>query len=448
MYRCRSVLAFPVIILLMAILFVSCYKKDIQFGENLADSHTNLLTVDTVTPLMATWLLDSFATSGNNYLQIGSYKDAYLGNTTASTFFQFGVPTLSGDVSTVFPKDAEYDSLILVMKPSGDFYGDTTKPFSISVYELAEEPEFTHNDRLYNTSSFGVLPTPLGSFSQRISPGYRDTVHIRLPDSKGLDFYNKLKSNANELKSEDYFLDYFKGLCIRPSGSDNNAVYGFSTTDSTVTMRLHYHTKFPYYEKKVITFYITRSSYQFNRIITDRSGTLLEGVIPAHEEFYANAAHPLSFTQPATGTLLKMTFPSLRNLLQINDVVRLVDAKLVLKSVGGTFDDYVYKLPGQLHLANTNATNIIGASLTNDSTGTTLYSSPSYDYLFGVNTQYTFPITSYINALLNTDGKSDYGFFIMREEPGSAKHFNRGVFGSKQHPKYKTQLILTLLTIE
>lgn len=142
MYRCRSVLAFSVIGLLIAALFVSCYKKDIQFGNNLAESHTRLITVDTVTPVMSTWVLDSFATSGTNNLFVGIYKDAYLGNTTASTYLQFSSPALSEDAATLIPNHAVYDSLVMVMRPTGYYYGDTTKPLNIGVYQLAYQPDY------------------------------------------------------------------------------------------------------------------------------------------------------------------------------------------------------------------------------------------------------------------------------------------------------------------
>src|SRR5262245_30451548 len=118
MYRCRTVLTFPVIVLLMAGLMESCYKKEIQFGNNLAESHTRLITVDTVTPVMSTYVLDSFATSATNMAFIGRYNDTWLGNTTASTYLQFGAPYLSEDVSTLIPNDAVYDSLEITLKPN------------------------------------------------------------------------------------------------------------------------------------------------------------------------------------------------------------------------------------------------------------------------------------------------------------------------------------------
>src|SRR5688572_4131499 len=85
-------------------LLSSCYKKDIQVGSDLAESHTRIITVDTVSVVLSSYVLDSFITNGNNWSIIGNYNDPYAGNTIASTFFQPGLPSLSQDVATLLPK--------------------------------------------------------------------------------------------------------------------------------------------------------------------------------------------------------------------------------------------------------------------------------------------------------------------------------------------------------
>lgn len=449
MYRCRCRNSiFLVIGLLMITGLYSCYKKDIQFGNDMAESHTRLITIDTVTPVMSTYLLDSFATSGASLAMIGLYKDAYLGNTTASTYLQFGLPALSEDVSTLIPSHARFDSLVLYMKPAGYYYGDTTKPFSISVQELAAQLDYTYASQIYNTSSVNLKPGVLGTYSKRISPTRRDTVVIKLPYDRGLDFYDKIRTKASEFQSETNFLNYFKGVCIQPGGSNDGAIYNFNVGDSSIKLRLYYHVTVPYFEQKELDFTLTRTSYLFNRIITDRTGTSLEATTPKQREFFASTQYPYAFTQDGTGALLKVTFPSLRELLKIDDVVRLLDAKLILKPVIGTFDDYKYPLPNALYMAQTDATNAIGTPLA-DTTGETIqYRSANIDRLYGENTQYTFSVTSYINALLNTEGTSEHGVFILQEPPGTCKQINRGVFGSRQNTQYQTKLVLTLMTIE
>src|SRR5262245_32126329 len=136
---------------LFAGLLSSCYKKDIQVGEELAESHTRIISVDTVSVVLSSYVLDSFATSVISWSIVGNYNGSFVGNTLVITLFHPGLPTLSEDVTPLLPKFAVYDSLELIMHPSGYYYGDTTKPFSISVFELAEQPDYTYNNLLYNT---------------------------------------------------------------------------------------------------------------------------------------------------------------------------------------------------------------------------------------------------------------------------------------------------------
>jgi hypothetical protein len=336
------------------------------------------------------------------------------------------------------------------MKPNGYYYGDTTKPVNVGLYRLAAQPDYTYAGSLYNTSSVKLLSTtPLGTLSKRISPARKDSINIRLSDEVGRDFYDKIKGKSAQVQDEASFLSYFKGVCIQPAGTDTGAaVYSFNLSDSSVRMRLYYHFTIPYLESKTIDFYAARTSYQFNRIITNRTGTPLQPVTAKQREFFTSSQYPYAFTQSGTGTLLKIKFPSLRELLKIDDVVRLLDAKLILKPVNGTFDNYVYRLPNQLYMAQTDATNGIGAQLPDTVSGIAQYRAPVIDYLYGENTGYTFNITGYINALLNTAGTAENGFFLLQEPPTASKQINRGVFGSRQHTQYQTKLVLTIMTVD
>jgi hypothetical protein len=135
-------------------------------------------------------------------------------------------------------------------------------------------------------------------------------------------------------------------------------------------------------------------------------------------------------------------------MLKIGDVVRLMDARLVLKPVKGTYNYYGNRLPNPLFLATTDASNIAGSQLL-DTTGQSVqFRAPSIDDLYGVNTNYSFNITSYVNALLNTQGSAENGLFIIEDAASSSKQINRAVIGSRQNETYQTKLILNLLTIE
>lgn len=430
-------------------LLSSCYKKDVQVGDELAESHTRIITVDTVAVQLSSYVLDSFTTNNNNFALIGNYFDTYTGKTVAGTVIQPGLPTISEDVATLMPKSAVFDSLVLYMRPSGYYYGDTTKPFAIQLNELAAQPDYTNLTYLFNTSSVSLLPNPpIGTFSQTIRPGFKDTVRIVLPKATGQLWYDAIRNKDTRFQSETAFLDFFKGLYIQPANNTGAAVYGFNLADSSVRLRMHFHQTLPAKTDKFLDFIITRTGYQYNRIITDRTGTMLEPITKGQHDFYPTATNAFAITQGGTGVYLKARFPSLRDVLKIDDVVRLMDARLILKPVKGTYTYFGNSLPNTLYPITTDATNNLGSALL-DTTGQGFQlRAPSIDFVYGANTNYTFNITSYINALLNTPGSQENGLFIIQDPAQTAKEINRGVMGSNLNTLYETQLILNILTID
>lgn len=433
-------------IFIVPLFFVSCYKDEIQFGDiGHEDSHTRIINIDTITPVISTVVLDSFPTNGNNILMIGRWYDAQLGTTDASTYIQFGRPADLASFS--FPNDAVYDSLALTCKPISQYYGDTLTAQTFSVYELAYQPDYSYASRIYNTSATGVLPTPLTSLTKLLNPGRGDSLQIRLPQAKGLDLYNKIRNNATEISNDDNFLHYLRGFCIRVGATDKGAIYSFNA-DSSVVLQLHYHTTIPTYQQHTVKFYVTRTDYQYNRIVSDRSHSPLAPTNNLQTEFFPNTQTPYAFSQAGTGVLMKVKFPSLRNILGYTSVVKLISAKLVLKPVEQTFDNYGYRLPDSLYLAQTDASNLIGSPLTTGDGAYTLYATPSLDYIDRINTNYTFDVSAYLNYLLTTAGTTEGGFFVLQEAPGTTRGLDRVLMGSASHPKYKTQLSITVMAVD
>ncbi len=430
---------------LLTTMLTGCYKDEIKFGDMGNDSFTRIITIDTITPVISTIVLDSFPTSNNKIMLIGRWEDPLMGVTRASSFFQMGLPA---DVPNMtFPNDAVYDSLAMTLKPNKQYYGDTSQAQTFSVYELAYQPDYTYSNYLYNTSSTAKIAGALGSTTLRIRPSRNDSLQIRLPQSKGEEIFRKIKLQAAEIKTDDNFRNYLRGFCIQVNDNDKGAIFGFNT-DSSVMMKLYYHTTIPVYQEHVIEFAITRTDYQYNQVLSNRKNTPLEPGFADQEEFFPSAQYPYAFTQAGTGVMMKIKFPSLRNILGIGSVVKLLSAKVIIKPVEQTFDTYGSRLPDTLFLAQTDATNTIGTALPDAGGSATMYGVPSIDYIYRLNTNYTFDVSSYINYLLNTAGSSEGGVFVLEENPGAAKKLNRALMGSRNHPKYKTQLVLTVMSVE
>lgn len=424
----------------------SCYKKDIQFGTDLGETFINLSSVDTIAVNMSTVVQDSFATNNPATLLIGSYKDAYLGTITGKPFFQLALPS---DITV--ENNAVYDSLTFILKPNGSYYGDTSKSHTLSVNEIDQTLYYTYGSQIFNTSSFSIKPTPLGSRTLQFSPS-KDSIRFRLSDSKGLELFNKLKTNAAETSTSTEFLNYFKGLSLSLGAADTSLVFGVNIVADSVKMRLHYHVTIPYPESKYKDFAISKNDLAFNQLISDRKGTKIQASgstgISGLTEYTSAITGNQSYMQSGAGVLLKLTFPSLRSILQLGSTVKLINATLLVKVPGTTYDVYKYKLPANMFLATTDASNSVG-SLINDQSGTgVLYSTPQIDYVYNTNATYAFNVTTSINTLLNTAGSAANGYYLLQNYPGNLSTMNRLVANDATHGTMSSQLILSVLTVK
>ena len=416
----------------------ACVKKNIQFGTDLGETYTRIIQVDTVSINMSTYLIDSFATSNIDQFLVGRLRDTSFGLITAKSFLQLSLPA-----DKTIETSAVYDSLSFVIKLNKYYYGDTSRPVTITINELDAPVEYTYNNALYNTSSIAEKFS-LGSKQVKISPALTDSIAIKLNDARGQELFNKLKNSEDEVEDATSFLNYFKGVSIAFSSSDESGVYGFKTVADSVFMRLHYHTSTLYPEKKYKDFAFNRSVF-FNQLIADRSSTLISsvsnGLIPSTTT--ANRG----YVQSGAGVLLKMTFPTLRSMLQIDPTVKLLKATLALKVSKGTYGEK-NKLPSYLFLSQTDATNTMGNYLADSTGSATLFSAPITDKIYSSGTYYYFNVTSYINSLLTTSGSEHKGFFLLDYEPGTSMTIDRVLINSSRAGDDGSKLMLSFLTLK
>lgn len=429
------------VICIFSVVIQSCTKKEIEFGEEPENSYTKLVYIDTVGVRLSTLLTDSFATNGVTSLLLGKYKDPYLGIISTSPFFQLNPVSESVDI----PSTAVFDSLVFIIRLNKYYYGDTSRIQTIAVKELAQSISYSYNDKLYNSSSVSTKPVPMGSRTLRISPATTDSVVIRLSDGKGVELFEKLRQRSSEVTSTDDFLNYFKGINLSVGDNDTTAVYGLSGSVSML-MRVVYHHTIPAIEKKYVDFTMNSNSYTFNQVLADRTGTTLPSSGSGLQEISSTQTGNVAFTQFGTGLLLKMTFPSLRDIIRNDDIVKLLKAELIIRPAYLSFDRYRYKLPPSLYLAQTNGSNIIGEAIL-DSTGSNQVVAPSIDAIYGENSHYRFNVTAYINQLLVNPGSEDYGFFLMEDRGSTSMQVNRTVINDANRSSYKTQLLLSVLVI-
>ncbi|MCU7548329.1 DUF4270 domain-containing protein [Chitinophagaceae bacterium LB-8] len=431
------------LVCILSVIFSSCYKKDIQFGTDLGETYTNLLQIDTVGVEMSTVLLDSFETTAPSSFLLGRYKDEVFGVVAARPFFQIGLPS---DVT--METGAVYDSLVFFCKTNQYYYGDTTQSMTISVNELSENLEYSYSDEFYNTTSIAQKPVPLGTKTLNVRPVKDTMITIRLNDAKGLELFNKLVQKSDEIQSSDAFIAYFKGIALGLGSNDNAVIYGLKTATDAIAIRLYYHTTTPYQEEHYKDFTFLSNNKFFNQVLTDRSNTLLGGNDLKFIEIPASKTNNLAFSQTSTGTLLKMTFPTLRELLKISSNVQLLNASIVLRVAEGSYNTGTRNLPDSFYLAQTDGSNAIGSYVIDASGTSILYAAPQMDHIYNTNATYTFDVTAYIKKILSTPGSSDKGFFLLENSPKEGAQVNRAIINAARNGSTSSQLILSVLTVK
>ncbi|MCC6286341.1 MAG: DUF4270 family protein [Chitinophagaceae bacterium] len=411
-----------------------CKKAYIQFGENFVDNnYTNIVMIDTISPVISTVFRDSVVTSQTGKLLLGSYKDPFFGHISSSSFFVMENPP----AATSFHISATYDSMVMRLVGDSTFYGDTTVSQRLQVQQLNEMLIFPDNQTaFYNNSNFSVSNSILGAVNLSIVPSRKDTVNIRLNNTKGLEIWNLIQNKAVEVSTATDFEHYFPGLKISPENAATNAaIYGFS---DTVKIRIYYHESNPDLVEKYLEFSLTSRNKQFNQVKYDRSGTPLNVAIPESKEIGSALLNNAAYIQPLTGALLKVRFPNVREaILQRTDYLQLMSAEITMYPLGGSYS-YNYMLPSQLAGYTTNVNNNIGSAL--GANGSTSSSSAQYgdlktDWLYGQDTYYTYNVSSYIEALLSTAADNTSGLLFMPPTPAYNTRFSRVVFGDAQSAK-------------
>jgi len=422
------------------LLTIGCQKTAIQYGQQYIDNGTaNIILVDSISPVVSTIYKDSVPTSQSGTQQVGSYTDAFFGKTTASSYLQLAPPAL-----TDLRDNAQFDSLVLLMKCNGAYYGDTTLPITLSVNQLTQEIKFTENQTsFYNINSWPANSSALGTRTLQIRPLNGDSANIRLSDAKGLELYNMIKNKDAILKDNILFTDYLKGLKI--SSTSNNNIFGFK---DSVVMRLYYHQTDITRDSKYFDFTFFNKPLQFNQISADRSGTPLTALNTQNNEIFSTSTGNIGYLQPATGIYLKISFPTIRKLLERSDFVKIIRAQLVVKPVINSFNGY-FPLPPVLTGAETDGANEPGVSITSVANGaaSTETGNLAIDDVYGTNTNYSYDVTSYLqqeitNAAINKDG-------VLLLPPSTTRFstFNRLVIGDFQNVKSKIQLNVYYISV-
>ena len=435
-------------ILAITLLVTSCKKADVQFGSVFLDNGlTQIIRIDSFTPNLSTVYLDSFVTSNKGALVIGSYNDPYFGRISSGSFFDITPPSYSNiyDQTT-------FDSIALVMKPNGFYYGDTSKPLHITVSRLSElitSKNFDVSNQYYNNQSFKTGAV-IGTGTKYINPVRKDDIIIRLDNAIGLNLFTQLQNQNNTIfKTSTDFINYFNGIKINADLGDNT-IAGFS---DAVTMKLYYKKGGAFPQNLTVDFTISNKTHQFNQITTDRSkvtNSFIKNISITKNEIPTSFTGNMSYNQSFSGLMTKIRLRSINDVMKLPNFAKILKVILVIKPVIGSFNMDSYTLPPALRLSTTNPLNqFIGDILTVSGMGSAIQTGNLYiDNLNSTGTEYTYDLTPYVKSLLNNSVAIDNGLLISPPNPTFQNQSDRVLIGDNFNPNGKSQLIIYYAAVQ
>lgn len=439
---------FPLLIpiIVISLLISSCNEDDLAdeaftIGDEFVSTSTRVIYQDTFSVELSTVILDSVRTSGTGAILVGRYEDGPFGTITAQSYFQ--VAYAEEDIL----EDDVFDSITLCIRTSGYYYGDTLIEQRINVYRLLDKLEPHDNGNLYNTSNILYDQNPLGIHSYKPRPGKNEYVEIRLNDELGLEFFQKMKNNDEEMTDSVLFLEYFKGVAIGPGDDLNAAIIDFSAVDSGAYLNLHYH-RIDFDKNELEAhFKITNSSNQFNKIEVDRSNTVLNSWTQQRDAIPSSETNNQVFVQGITGLLTNIEFPSLDNILEYGDDAKLIKAELMFSPVKNTYDQI--GIPDNTVLYQTDRINRLYTPVY-DLTGESVQYGATYvDNLYHENTSISFDITNYLLYDFQDDYyNQDYGFMLGLSDPEYQQTFDRIILGGLNNHNHKPILKIHYMLYE
>ncbi len=421
-----SITAFPILLLTLSI--TSC-KKDGDFNLGASpDATLGVQFTDTVTLLNSTFLLnDSLISAKPGYLSFGAYNDpGFTGKTYAEAYAALSLNSSSIDYSGVV-----IDSSNLYMYYEYA-YGDTLTNQDFSVHQLTTQldgtiPYQTTSDFVtYDATAAGVRT----GFQAR--PVRKTILRIPLTNT----FASGLLVAADDKINAD-FQSAFYGIVVKSNNNSTGSVIrsSFSTTGSN----LYRQTRLTVYFKRgttrdSATFTLASGSPSFNRVIGDRSGTPISSLSSNGDNISDAFTNNKCYIQAGTGVVTKVTMPNLLSMAKIDGRSVIINkATLIVpfdaSSNVNTFPQVLATGLLQVNSDNTYTYNGGGLAYVKENVPNAQGVYPNlYSYaLSTTTTQYSFDITSYIQALLI--GKySNNGFLI--NPVANSFYTNRAVLNS------------------
>jgi len=417
-------------LLVFIVAISSCDKVNVTLDDT-SGTDPNITYFENYKTEIATYKPDSFATSYHEVFSVGSHVDPVFGKVTANSYAQVELPLSN----KVLDQSVTFDSLELVLRSNGQFYGDSSLPISLQVYHLSQLIQNTiTGDTYYNNDSFTHDPVPIGQ--QRLSLYGRtgELLHIRLSDNLGQELLDKFKAGSDEISTQDNFSNYFKGIFITSDNSVTNSVAYFNSGTDSALLRLHYHQNVVFSTPDYMDMNYTKAR-QFNHVSFDHTGTIFSTVINNTTQLIPSTdTYGQSFLNSNLGTYIKISFPTLLNLKELHPYIQVVKAELIIKPDIKSFTA-PYQLPNALYLLTTDNTNVPVDAITDPVTESIEWGNLNIDHLYAENTSYSFDITKFINTKIGEGQFSTSALLLTNSLSGNTAGIQRLITNDQSNNK-------------
>jgi hypothetical protein len=400
--------------------------------------------LDTVTIRVSTLVAtDSVITSDREIGYSGAYNDPQTGRVQTKMFLEFR--RTDDNESNPY---AKYDSVTLILRPNGNYYGDTVKYSSLKIFPIKERIDKGDKGNLYSTNTVPV-GAMLADTALRIKVKEKNNeIEIKLPHSFGKRMFEGILKDEDEYKTED-FLKTFPGLAVSP-GEDSECVHGFLLNDTSCMIRIYYHISTTYIEDKRMTFKINVPN-SFYYMQSDKAN------ISDDIKDFNTKSDPLPSSKTknrgiimsgATSIYTRLDFPHLNELSWLGYYVKIQRATLYVRPVMRSFD--TVPLPPNLNLYYFDPTSNspLGNPMTMSSGYTAQSGNLPKNYQDIKNPdfpQYSFDVTGFISQQLGKTGYDKWALcLVIPPEPNerasqlSENTVQRLVFGDQNY-WYKTE---------
>ena len=435
------------------LLLFSCERESntYEVGNSLTSAQSKVVMIDTLTLKMSTIMKDSVTTSGKSAILIGNIKDHTFGTVNSASMFEL----TPENYSLAATSNVVFDSIVMYLTNNDFYYGDTLKTFKLDVHPMVDRIKLNSNGYLYNKSDLKYSSTSIGNVEFLPRPNTDSSfVKVKLDQSYGQSIFNLLKSK--DANSQEYFLNFFKGLALVPS-SDNNAMLRFGISSSyqaqisNVTkekvsnvVRMYYHTTSVNGTEEVkYTLDLNPSTtYQYNKIKSDFSGSDLAGLTPSNPIESKNLGNR-TYLMAGIGVFTKVEIPYLKTLKNLYTNYKIISADLSVSPFAGYYSKNFYNPTPLYYYLGDKKNNIISTFLETDGT-TEIQVSLSDDSEFQSDYGYSFNLLSYVNNILSETTTSNYNILIY---PSSYADVLTGktVFGDQKNSTNPTKLKLYIL---